>query len=158
MFAVPEPPSAIESELTGQASPLSQLNSEGLEHTMQADPSLQDHLRQLEERLLQPNVRKSAEEVSELLANEFIEFGSSGRIFDKRQIIASLRMEPTAHRSLVDFKTSALAPGAVLVTYRAVRQGASGEQPIYSLRSSIWKWIDGRWQMLFHQGTPSQEL
>jgi hypothetical protein len=61
---------------------------------MQPDPSLKNHLRQLEERLLQPNVRKSAEEVSELLANQFIEFGSSGRIFDKRHIIAGLQMEP----------------------------------------------------------------
>jgi hypothetical protein len=133
------------------------LNSEALERTMQADPSLEDHLRQLEEHLLQPNVRKSAEEVSELLADEFMEFGSSGRIFDKRHIIESLRIEPTARRSLVDFKTSALAPGIVLVTYRAVRQGAPGEQPIYSLRSSIWRLIDGRWQMLFHQGTSSKE-
>ncbi len=124
---------------------------------MQADASLEDHLRQLEERLLQPNVRKSAEEVSELLANEFIEFGSSGQIFDKRHIIASLQMEPTVRRYLVDFNTSALAPGLVLVTYRAVRQGGTGEPPIYSLRSSIWKLIDGRWQMVFHQGTLSQE-
>ena len=132
-------------------------DSEALEHTMQADPVLEDHLRQLEERLLQPNVRKSAEEVSELLAHEFIEFGSSGRIFDKQQIIASLQMEPTVRRSLVDFKTWILAPGVVLVTYRAIRQGAPGEPPIYSLRSSIWKLIDGRWQMVFHQGTLSQE-
>jgi hypothetical protein len=124
---------------------------------MEADPSLEDHLRRLEERLLQPTVRKSAEEVFEVLADEFIEFGSSGRIFDKRQIIASLQMEPTVHRSLRDFKTSVLAPGVVLVTYRAVRQGAPGEQPSYSLRSSIWKSIDGRWQMLFHQGTSSKE-
>ena len=67
-------------------------------------------------------------------------------------------MEPTVHRSLLDFNTSVLAPGAVLVTYRTVRQGAvPDEQPIHSLRSSIWKLIDGRWQMLFHQGTRSQE-
>ena len=124
---------------------------------LQADPALENHLRQLEERLLQPNVRKSAEEVSELLAHEFIEFGSSGRIFDKQQIIASLQMEPTVRRSLVDFKTWILAPAVVLVTYRAVRQGTSDEPPIYSLRSSIWKLIDGRWQMVFHQGTLSQE-
>jgi hypothetical protein len=125
---------------------------------MEADPSLEDHLRQLEERLLQPNVRNSAEDVFEVLADEFIEFGSSGRIFDKRQIIASLQIEPTVHRSLRDFNTSVLAPGVVLVTYRAVRQGAPGEQPSYSLRSSIWKLIGGRWQMLFHQGTSSKEL
>jgi hypothetical protein len=125
---------------------------------MKPDPSPENHLRQLEERLLQPNVRRSAAEVSELLANEFIEFGSSGRIFDKRHIIASLQMEPTVRRSLLDFKTSVLAPGVVLVTYRTIRQGAvPGEQPIHSFRSSIWKLIDDRWQMLFHQGTPSQE-
>jgi hypothetical protein len=124
---------------------------------MQADPALEGHLHQLEEPLLQPNVRKFAAEVSQLLAGEFIEFGSSGRIFDKQQIIASLQMEPTAYRALLDFNTSALAPGVVLVAYRAVRQGGTGEPPIYSLRSSIWKLIDGRWQMMFHQGTPSQE-
>jgi hypothetical protein len=124
---------------------------------MQADSVLEDHLRQLEERLLQPSVRKSAEEVSELLASEFIEFGSSGQIFDKQSIIASLQMEPIAHRVLLDFNTSALAHGVVLVAYSAVRQGGTGEPPIYSLRSSIWKLIDGRWQMVFHQGTLSQE-
>jgi hypothetical protein len=125
---------------------------------MQANPALEDHLRQLEERLLQPNARKSAEEVSELLASEFIEFGSSGRIFDKQQIIASLQIEPKVRRSLVDFKTWILAPAVILVTYCSVRQGAvPNEQPIHSLRSSIWKLIDGRWQMVFHQGTLSQE-
>jgi hypothetical protein len=144
-------------ELTRPASLPLYLDSEALERTMQANPLLEDHLRQLEERLLQTNVRKSAEEVSELLASEFIEFGSSGRIFDKQQIIASLQMESTVRRSLVDFKTWILAPAVVLVTYRAIRQGAPGEQPIYSLRSSIWRLIDGRWQMVFHQGTPLQE-
>jgi hypothetical protein len=144
-------------ELTRPASPPLYLDSEALERTMQADPVLEDHLRQLEERILQPSVRKSAEEVSELLASEFIEFGSSGRIFDRQQIIASLQMEPTVRRSVVDFRTCILAPAVVLVTYRAVRQGTSDAQPIHSLRSSIWKLIDGRWQMVFHQGTPSQE-
>lgn len=38
------------------------------------------HLRALEEALLQPDVRKS-EELVALLADEFIEFGSSGRVY-----------------------------------------------------------------------------
>jgi hypothetical protein len=61
---------------------------------MQPDPSLENHLRQLEERLLQPNVHRYAADVFELLANEFIEFGSSGRIFDKTHSIASLQWSP----------------------------------------------------------------
>jgi hypothetical protein len=49
-----------------------------------------------------------------------------------------------------------LAPGVVLVTYNAVRQDESEEQLAYSLRSSIWRLSEGRWQMIFHQGTPSK--
>ena len=123
---------------------------------MNAELSLEQHLRKLEEQLLQSEVRKSAD-IEVLLANEFVEFGSSGRIFDKQQTIASLRAESAVHRALVDFKTLQLAPGVVLATYRAIRHGVPGEQSTYSLRSSVWKLIDGRWQMVFHQGTLSNK-
>ena len=62
-----------------------------------------DHLRTLEERLLQPDVRRSAQAVASLLADEFVEFGSSGRVFDKTQIITALRDEPPIERVLSDF-------------------------------------------------------
>jgi hypothetical protein len=123
---------------------------------MNAELSLEQHLRKLEEQLLQSEVRKSAD-IEVLLANEFVEFGSSGRIFDKQQTIASLRAESAVHRALVDFKALQLAPRVVLATYRAIRHGVPGEQSTYSLRSSVWKLIDGRWQMVFHQGTLSNK-
>jgi hypothetical protein len=47
----------------------------------------------LEEDLLKPEVRRSAERVNCLLADDFIEFGSSGRIFDKRGIIEALQLD-----------------------------------------------------------------
>jgi hypothetical protein len=124
---------------------------------MQAEISLATHLRQLEERLLQPDVRRSAQDAAALLADEFIELGSSGRVFDKPQILEALKHEPPIQRTLMEFKTSILAPGVVLATYRIVRHGAPGEQLIHSLRSSIWRFIAGRWQMVFHQGTLSKE-
>lgn len=123
---------------------------------MNPDLSIEQHLRVLEERLLQLEVRNSSDDVAALLADDFIEFGSSGQVFDKRQIIDNLQAEPQIRRSLVDFKTLPLAPGLVLATYRAVRYGDPGEPPIYSLRSSIWKVIEDRWQMIFHQGTLSK--
>jgi len=49
--------------------------------------------RKLEERLLRPDVRSSAEQLDKLLADEFIEFGSSGRVFNKEQIIGTLAYE-----------------------------------------------------------------
>ena len=109
--------------------------------------------------LLQPNVRKSAKDIMDLLADEFIEFGSSGRVFDKQQIIKSLQNEPMealTQRSITEFKTLILATGVVLVTYRLVRH-ISGEEPVHSLRSSIWKLNNARWKMIFHQGTLVKE-
>lgn len=115
-------------------------------------------LRRLEERLLQPEVRLSTEAVADLLADDFIEFGSSGQVFNKQQVIVGLQQESPARRSLMQFNTTVLAPGIVLTTYRAVQYRSLGESPIYTLRSSIWKLIDGRWQMVFHQGTLTVEM
>jgi hypothetical protein len=112
-------------------------------------------LRSLEEQLLKPEVRGSPDEVGYLLADEFIEFGSSGRVYDKRQIIAALQQEmpdPITRISLVDLVARRLAPEVILVTYRTIRP----DRPESRLRSSIWKLVEGRWQMVFHQGTPSK--
>ncbi|MCC5601361.1 DUF4440 domain-containing protein [Nostoc favosum] len=88
-----------------------------------------------------------------------MEFGSSGRVFDKQQIINSLQNEPIeslTQRSITEFKTLVLAAGVVLVTYRIVKH-ISGEQPVNSLRSSIWKLNNDQWKMIFHQGTLVRE-
>src|SRR5260370_463090 len=126
---------------------------------MQAERTDAEHIRQLEEKLLQSNFRTSFGAVADLLADHFVEFGSSGRVFNKPQIIASLQQEDgPCQRSLQDFETNLLAPGVILATYRASRQADNGEPAIQSLRSSIWKLIDGRWQMVFHQGDADQVI
>jgi len=112
-------------------------------------------IRQLEERLLLPNVRKSEKEVSALIAEEFVEYTSSGHIADKNQTIKGLLTEKPIQIALSDFKTRILTPDFVLATYLAVKQDSDG-QPSFSLRSSIWKMIDDRWQIVFHQGTPTR--
>lgn len=122
--------------------------------TVEAPVPVEQQLCELEERLLQPGVRGSAGDVGALLAEDFVEFGISGRVFDKRQTLENLRSESPVRRSLTDFKATPLAPGVFLTTYLAIR---SGQQPAYSLRSSIWRLIDGRWQMQFHQGTPFRQ-
>jgi hypothetical protein len=120
--------------------------------------SQEELLRRLEKHLLQPEVRQSAEAVADLLADDFFEFGSSGQVFNKQQIIEGLQQEPPAQRSLMQFKATVLAPGVVLATYRAVLYSSSGEPPVYSPRSSIWKYTRDRWQMVFHQGTLSNKI
>ena len=109
--------------------------------------------RELEERLLQRDVRSSAEEIAKLLADEFIEFGSSGRVFNKHHVIEALRGERSPARTADGLTVRWLTKYVALVAYRTVsRISTTGEQR-RTLRSSIWKRIDGRWQMIFHQGT-----
>jgi hypothetical protein len=113
---------------------------------MQLKPAEVQAFRDLEQRLLLPTVRASPDEVATLLADEFIEFGSSGRIYDKQQIIPLLQQEQgTTQCTLADFSARRLAVDVVLVTYCVVESR--------TIRSSIWRSINGRWQMVFHQGT-----
>ena len=116
-------------------------------------------LRRLEEQLLKPEVRHSPDQVGDLLSDDFVEFGSSGGVFNKQQTIEALKQEgppdPTIRLSLVDFIARRLASDVILVTYRIIQDCGPGTRQESRLRSSIWKLIEGRWQMVFHQGTPS---
>jgi hypothetical protein len=122
---------------------------------MQVSKSLLEHIRELEERLLQPEVRRSRENLEELLADDFTEFASDGAAYTKAQVIDALQSELASERSLVDFRLIALAEDVVLCTYRSTRRGDALHEPVESLRSSIWKRRNGRWEMIFHQGTRS---
>jgi hypothetical protein len=121
---------------------------------MSIDAALNAMLRQSEEQLLLQAIRNDADALRELLHDEFIEFGSSGRIFDKQAIIDAVKNEPLVSRSIENFKADLLAPGVALLTYRISRQSDAGES-IRTNRSSIWMLVGNRWQMRFHQGTVS---
>jgi hypothetical protein len=116
--------------------------------------NIADHLRKLEERLLDPLVRHDPALVAPLLADDFLEFGASGRSFDKAAILKELKNEPDRPSSLLtDFSVRTLSPDTVLVTYRAHRRNPAGEIIGESWRSSIWVNRDQKWQITFHQGT-----
>lgn len=113
--------------------------------------------RQLEQELHRSDIRSSPEAVSSRLADDFLEFGSSGRVYDKHLTIDSLAQEGPSDRGTLpevrDFTVRMIAIDAVLVLYRSVRQADGGLPKRTTLRSSVWKLIDGQWRMTFHQGT-----
>ena len=115
-------------------------------------------LKRLEARLQIPSVRTSRRQLDLLLADEFLEFGASGRIYDKRKVIDELCSDPTERRrryaTFQKLKIAWLSDDIALLTYRSVK--TEGDDPRRELanRASIWKRIDGRWRMVFHQGTP----
>jgi hypothetical protein len=112
-----------------------------------------EQIRGLELSLLDPAIRGSARELDRLLADDFFEIGSSGRVFEnKARIIVALAEESGFRFSMHDFETRALGEGIVLATYRVVAQTGDDEEPRSSLRSSIWVRRES-WQLVFHQGT-----
>lgn len=117
---------------------------------MDAHAKLAVDLRALEEGLLDPRVRASPGQVDLMLSDDFVEFGSSGQVYDKDTVIEGLKQDPgfDGTRTIAEFKLRVLSPSVVLVTYRVGETG--------TLRSSIWQSSDGRWKMVFHQGTRSE--
>ena len=114
---------------------------------MNADPTLTEHLRKLEESMTKPEIRRSPEELARLLADDFREFGGSGRVFDKGQIIDALQNQPPIQLWLDEFQVKSLAPDVALVTYRGNCRFPDSDKVSRSLRSSIWRNRDvgGRW-------------
>jgi hypothetical protein len=120
---------------------------------MRPEPTLAE-IRALEERLHQPSVRRSREAVEALLAEGFVEFGASGRVYDRAEIIELLvseAEEDDGDLTSSDYSLRPVSPDVVLLTYRTRR--ILGGNVRLCLRSSIWTHDGSRWKMLFHQGT-----
>jgi hypothetical protein len=111
------------------------------------------HLFRLEQQLLEPSTRHDAAALTSLLAENFREFGSSGRIYTRQQIIDALAEEPPRSITHSDTCCQQLAEDIALLTYRSTRTIAL-DTASHALRSSLWIKRDNRWQLLFHQGTP----
>lgn len=109
---------------------------------------LKECIKKLEEKLLTPEVRSSRTELKKLLADEFFEFGSSGRVLYQDEDfeeggIGIIKV------TLSDFDIHPLSENIVLATYRTFNELTNQ----HALRSSIWKLNEGVWKMVFHQGT-----
>lgn len=115
---------------------------------------------QLENDLLKSEIRKSPEKISELLAEDFIEFTSSGSeyhyksgdVFQKQEDNSKLLWQIT------DFIIKQLSDDCILAIYKVIKHNETNENKKYSLRSSIWKSYCGKWKMIFHQGTPTSQI
>lgn len=111
-----------------------------------------DEIRELEEACLDVEVRADTNRLASLIADDFVEFGSSGRVWDKASVLEVVTAESGLAFSLYDFAADELGPDLVHTTFRLSIRDSDSEP--HSLRSSLWILRSGRWQMLFHQGTP----
>lgn len=104
----------------------------------------------LEQRLLDPALRKSREELDRLLAEAFVEYTSVGVAYRKPEVIEALQGEIAQRRTISGFDAVSLADGVVLPTYRLARRAAADASAMQSLRSSIWTRAAGELRIFFH--------
>jgi hypothetical protein len=119
---------------------------------------LAEVLLELEKKLVDPDLRRTPEKLAPLLADDFMEFGSSGHSYDKRRILFLLKRHVPARLLIEEFRVIEVSESAALVTYRACSESTQLAAGRYSLRSSLWVLRHGAWQMVFHQGTNVPEL
>ena len=80
------------------------------------------------------------------LADDFTEFGYSGRSYTRAETLEV--PVGTIEATLQDIEIRPVGRDAALVTYRSVEpRGAAN-------RASLWRRAAGEWRLAFHQGTP----
>lgn len=115
---------------------------------MESETDVFQEIESFEKELVNPKTRKDPRRISELLSDDFLEFGSSGKVIRKCDVLFSAGKPETITYQLDGFDFKMLGERHVLVTYRSV----TSSQEI-ALRSSIWAKEHGRWKMLHHQST-----
>lgn len=111
------------------------------------DENVSQIIQQLELALLEPSNRKSIDNLNRRIADDFMEIGSLGKIYTKQDVLHDLPLEDSRKFVVEDFLVKVFLEDVALTTYKVT------EGSITSLRSSIWKRVDGEWAMVFHQGT-----
>jgi len=113
---------------------------------------LEKYFFELETALLRRELKTPAR-LNDLIDDDFIEIGASGRQWTKQDVIHALQHEPFVAGEISEFKLKLLTQDVALVTYLCLQAATSGVSAANSLRSSIWTRHDGLWRLVFHQGT-----
>jgi len=111
-------------------------------------------LTRLEEAMWREDMRFDQAFLERHVAADFFEFGRSGRVYRREQVLADRRQPIQALLPLPNLSIRLLDDHTAQVTYTSsvVYDGMVE----HGRRSSIWTRADGRWVLRFHQGTPCQ--
>lgn len=115
-----------------------------------AGSTLLETIVEFEQQLLSPTIRNNPDQLSLLLHKNFGEIGASGRTYNREQILRLLVAEDSGGSAgqVHDPVGTQLSTNLVLLRWSTFGHRASH-------RTSLWFHDQGRWQMLFHQGTLS---
>ena len=110
-------------------------------------PELQQHLYELEERLLHPDRAEDRAALISLLAEDYQEFCSNGKVANYELAVEYILNHKPRAATIHHYVVTPLSDVSALATYRLTTAVA------VTYRSSIWVFRNDRWQLFFHQGT-----
>lgn len=119
------------------------------------DVDIHEELKLLEESLWRAETRFNDAYMDGIFADDFCEFGRSGRIYQRQEMLPSKGNgeEIDATLPLRGFRVRALSDDIVQVMY--ISEVRYGQQVETGNRSSIWRRDENGWKLCFHQGTPT---
>jgi hypothetical protein len=111
-----------------------------------------DKLTALEESLWCSDSRFDIELMREIIAEDFFEYGRSGRKYTREETLPIKAREVTARFPLPGLQVRELLQGVAQITYNSEVDFSGNIE--HARRSSIWTFNGDKWQLRFHQGTP----
>jgi hypothetical protein len=117
------------------------------------EPRERDLITGLEASLWRAETRFDRAHMERVLHEDFVEFGRSGRVYDRAAILGMPPERIDADIPLPDLRVASVGEGVALVTYTS--RVSSDGTILVGNRSSLWlRTLEG-WQLRFHQGTPA---
>ncbi len=125
--------------------------------TDQVKKALFDQLRELEIQLHQYEIRTDPARLKHLLHPDFKETGYSGKTYNFAAITANLLTEqPPTHKVWSQgYEFMQHAENTVQLIYKSAQLDTEGNLNRHAIRTSIWVKHAVDWQIIYHQGTPT---
>ena len=120
------------------------------------DKHLSTELQRLECELHTLKNRRDKVFLEAILHPEFVEFGRSGRVYSRQEIIDEFQsVRELSQINTSNFSIQKLGQDVFLLTYLSSHSGDNGQQCRHTLRTSVWQVSASGPQLRFHQGTPT---
>lgn len=103
---------------------------------------------ELETSLFKEKFLSNKDYLEKVLHNDYIEYGKSGLIYNKKETIESLYRMKDRNITISKFTSKKIDEKTYIIHYISTH-----ENDINVLRTSIWINESNKWKLYFHQGT-----
>lgn len=126
---------------------------------MEADADIAAQLREREPVFHRLPPGTTREDLEPRLTSNFFEIGASGRIYSRDRVIETVidryeRGEGEMEHTISEFVCEQVADHVFLTTY--LLSQPDGPETRTTRRATLWTDAQGRWQVVYHQGTMAE--